>query len=354
MVHLNEEIKTTSSNPVRNSTKTISNYLFIDKLEIGIDGIHKRLDEYKKNLEIYGFIVVKKKKITSSKVLYFNDTILGLRFNRPSKIFAIIFDEYDKIDCDLKSLDKPNTELYLFTGKKNKSKMMSSERLRNLKIVSATYEDAQSMFDALCNEIEKSREVKTDNSAEELKYLAIEKEMNEGLIKALKPIMDKEEKREKETDEEKRKAKEKRAEKIQSQAQIRIDKLEFECDGLREKSDKVAKEIEKFESFLNDLNPRVNRIEEEKQKRIEAVKNTDQEMYTIEEKLVGILEYLELLCDRRRAVFNGLNEINNFINDIQYQDWNQTKRQLKDKDDFREILQLFLITPFTENQKHKF
>lgn len=182
MVHLNEEIKTMSSNPVRNSTKTISNYLFIDKLEIGIDGIHKRLEKYKKNLEIYGFIVVKKKKITSRKVLYFNDTILGLRFNRPSKIFAIIFDEYDKIDCDLKSLDKPNTELYLFTGKKNKSKMMSSERLRNLKIVSATYEDAQSMFDALCNEIEKSLEVKTDNSAEELKYLAIEKEMNEGLI----------------------------------------------------------------------------------------------------------------------------------------------------------------------------
>lgn len=147
MVHLNEEIKTTSSNPVRNSTKTISNYLFIDKLEIGIDDIHKRLEEYKKNLEIYGFIVVKKKKIRSRKVLYFNDTILGLRliFNRPSKIFAVIFDEYDKIYCDLKSLDnkvKPNTQLYLFTGKKNKSKMMCSERLRNLKIVSATYEDA--------------------------------------------------------------------------------------------------------------------------------------------------------------------------------------------------------------------
>lgn len=213
------------------------------------------------------------------------------------------------------------------------------------------------MFDALCNELEKSLEVKTDNSAEELKYLAIEKEMNEALIKALKPIMDKEEKREKETDEEKRKAKEKRAEKIQSQAQmaqIRIDKLEFECDGLREKSDKVVKEIEKFESFLNDLNPRVNKIEEEKQKRIEAVKNTDQEMYWFEEKLVGILEYLELLCDRRRAVFNGLNEIKTFINDIQYQDWNQTKRQLNDTDDFREILQLFFITPFTEGQKHNF
>lgn len=275
-------------------------------------------------------------------------------YNRPSKIFAIIFDEYDKIDCDLKSLDnkvKPNTVLYLFTGKKNKSKMMSSERLRNLKIVSATYEDAQSMSDALCKELEKSFEVKTDNSAEELKYLAIEKEMNEGLIKALKPIMDKEEKREKETEEDKRKAKDKRAEKMQSQsqmAQIRIEKLEFECDGLREKSDEVAKEIEKFESFLNDLNPCIYKIEEEKQKRIEAVKNTDQEMYTFEEKLVDILEYFELLYDRRRVVFNGLNELNNFIYDIQHQDLKQTKRELKDRDDFREILQLFFITPFTD------